>query len=326
MLKDAIRTDAYRDFIYTNKHLFAGKTVLDIGCGTGILSMFCAKAGAKQVIAVDNSEIINKARENIFHNGLADKITCCKGLIEEVKLPVDQVDIIVSEWMGYALLYEAMLPSVLYARDKYLAPDGLLVPSHSSIFLGPVSDSEYITDSITFWRDVYGFDMKAMQAGIYDDARMLVMPEKTVAGTPCLVKHFDLHTVKVEDLVFSVDWKTVLANDAESLDGFLVWFDIYFAESRTSQIEPVTASSKEWMDLGKDRVAFTTGPFAKATHWMQCLLLTKGHSKQLTEADSRSVQGELSFITAEDNPRALSLRVKWAHEGQEQQQQTWNLR
>jgi hypothetical protein len=35
MLKDAVRTDAYRDFIYDNKHLFKDKVVLDIGCGTG---------------------------------------------------------------------------------------------------------------------------------------------------------------------------------------------------------------------------------------------------------------------------------------------------
>ena len=51
-----------------------------------------------------------------------------RGKIEEVVLPVDKVDIIVSEWMGYCLLYEAMLDSVLYARDKYLAPDGLSKP------------------------------------------------------------------------------------------------------------------------------------------------------------------------------------------------------
>ena len=74
MLKDTVRTDAYRDFIYGNKNLFNGKTVLDVGCGTGILSMFCAKAGAARVIAVDNSDIIEKAREIVFDNGLADTI------------------------------------------------------------------------------------------------------------------------------------------------------------------------------------------------------------------------------------------------------------
>ena len=51
--------------------------------------------------------------------------SCLHGKIEEVTLPVGQVDIIVSEWMGYCLLYEAMLDSVLFARDRYLAPDGL---------------------------------------------------------------------------------------------------------------------------------------------------------------------------------------------------------
>ena len=74
MLKDTIRTDAYRDFIYENKHIFEGKVVLDVGCGTGILSMFCARAGAKKVIAVDNSDIIHKASENIFKNGFGETI------------------------------------------------------------------------------------------------------------------------------------------------------------------------------------------------------------------------------------------------------------
>jgi ribosomal protein L11 methylase PrmA len=75
MLKDAVRTDAYRDFIYNNKDLFKDKVVLDVGTGTGVLSMFCAKAGAKKVISVDNSDIIHKARANIFENGLDNIIT-----------------------------------------------------------------------------------------------------------------------------------------------------------------------------------------------------------------------------------------------------------
>ena len=75
MLKDSIRTDSYRDFVYENKHVFKDKVVLDVGCGTGILSMFCAKAGAKKVIAVDNSNIIDRAREIVYDNGLGDVIT-----------------------------------------------------------------------------------------------------------------------------------------------------------------------------------------------------------------------------------------------------------
>lgn len=116
MLKDTVRTDAYRDFIYENKHLFKDKVVLDVGCGTGVLSMFCAKAGAKKVIAVDNSTIIDKAREHVFENNLDGIITCLHGKIEEVILPVKQVDIIVSEWMVMIPLGQKTLHTRLNLR------------------------------------------------------------------------------------------------------------------------------------------------------------------------------------------------------------------
>lgn len=38
--KDEVRTKSYQNAIYQNKHLFKDKVVLDVGCGTGILSMF----------------------------------------------------------------------------------------------------------------------------------------------------------------------------------------------------------------------------------------------------------------------------------------------
>lgn len=56
MLKDEVRTTTYRNSMYHNSHLFKNKVVLDIGCGTGILCMFAAKAGAKRVIGVSGWE------------------------------------------------------------------------------------------------------------------------------------------------------------------------------------------------------------------------------------------------------------------------------
>ncbi|KAI1213676.1 S-adenosyl-L-methionine-dependent methyltransferase [Annulohypoxylon truncatum] len=385
MLKDAVRTDAYRDFIYNNKHLFAGKIVLDIGCGTGILSMFCAKAGAAKVIAVDASAIITKAQENIFHNGLSSVITCVHGKMEEVSLPVDEVDVIVSEWMGYCLLFEAMLPSVLYARDRYLKPGGLLVPSHANLWVAPVSDPQYVADTVDFWRDIYGFDMRAMQAGIYDEARVLSWPlslppssttttttatpttnnntttpltlfstpenKTTIPGAPHAFKLLDLYRVQTADLSFTHPYTLTLARDVDVLDGFLIWFDIFFSPTPPSTTTTTTAvatsaSAAEWASLDpQNRVAFTTGPHGPDTHWKQGLLLCKP-SKSTTAAavsaeengmeakeggtaatatalkKGSEITGDISFSIPEDHARGLAIKVTWnGNKGQ-----TWALR
>jgi len=63
MIKDRVRTESYQKAIEFNKNDFKDKVVLDIGCGTGILSLFAARAGAKMVIGVDNADIVHYARE-----------------------------------------------------------------------------------------------------------------------------------------------------------------------------------------------------------------------------------------------------------------------
>jgi type I protein arginine methyltransferase len=126
MIKDTVRTNSYRKAIEGNPDAFKDKVVLDIGCGTGILSIFAARAGAKHVYGLEFADIADYAKEIVKKNGFADKITIIKSKVEEAILPVDKVDIIISEWMGYFLLYESMLDTVLYARDKWLVKDGLV--------------------------------------------------------------------------------------------------------------------------------------------------------------------------------------------------------
>lgn len=164
MLKDVVRTKSYENAICKNPHLFKGKTVLDIGCGTGILSMFAARAGAKHVYGIEMAEISTKvlyyqylpkkAKEIIKENGYDNRITVIKGKVEEIELPVEKVDIIISEWMGYFLLYEGMLDSVLYARDKWLNKGGLMFPDRAVIYLSAIEDEQYKSEKLGFWDNV----------------------------------------------------------------------------------------------------------------------------------------------------------------------------
>ncbi len=158
MIQDQVRTSTYAEFILTNPSIFEDAVVLDVGCGTGILSLFAARGGAKRVYAVDASDIAEKAEKIVKVNGMEDIITVIRGKIEELTIP-EKVDIIISEWMGYALLYESMLDSVLSARDRFLRPGGIMAPSQCKMMLGLCDAGEILKDRVTFWNDVYGKSM-----------------------------------------------------------------------------------------------------------------------------------------------------------------------
>ena len=81
-----------------------------------------------------------------------------QGKIEDITLPdgVTQVDVIISEWMGYALLYESMLDSVLVARDRFLRPGGVLAPSQCRMMLSLCEGADIYKDRVGMWDDVYG--------------------------------------------------------------------------------------------------------------------------------------------------------------------------
>merc|ERR1712194_591741 len=99
MLQDDVRTKAYRDAILNNRQLFEGKIVLDVGAGTGILSLFAAQAGAKRVFAIERSDMAAVARKIASDSGLDSVVEVMNGLLEEIELPVPYVDIIISEWI-----------------------------------------------------------------------------------------------------------------------------------------------------------------------------------------------------------------------------------
>merc|ERR1719354_177325 len=293
MLKDEVRTLTYRNSMYHNKHLFKDKIVLDVGCGTGILSMFAAKAGAKQVYGVDMSGIVVQAQKIVETNGLADKVTIIRGKIEEIKLPVEKVDVIISEWMGYCLFYESMLDSVLYARDKWLASDGLMFPDRATMYITAIEDRQYKDDKINWWDDVYGFDMSAIRKVALTEPLVDVVDRNQVVSNNCLIKEIDIQTIKKEDIPFEAPFHLQIKRN-DYIQALVTFFNIEFTHCHK-------------------RVGFSTAPEAPYTHWKQTVFYLNDY---LTCKKGEEVKGTFKMVPNERNNRDMDFNVKIEFNGE----------
>jgi len=293
MLKDGIRTGAYQRAILQNKHLFEDKIVLDVGSGTGILCLFAAKAGAKHVYGIECSEIVEIARKIASLNKLEGKITYVQGKAEEVELPVDKVDIILSEWMGYFLLYESMLDTVLFARDKWLKPDGMIFPDRASIHIAAIEDGEYKEEKIGFWSNVYGFDYSCIKRCVMEEPIVDTVDENAIVTNSCCVLELDLKTCKKEDLDFVAPFRVQLRRK-DFLHAFVAWFDVYFGACHKP-------------------ILFTTGPYGRYTHWKQTVF----YMEDVIVGEKQEVlSGMIAVKKNSKNCRDLDIKICYDFDGQ----------
>ncbi|CAK8698268.1 unnamed protein product [Clavelina lepadiformis] len=278
MLQDKIRTLSYQNAILNNKEAFHDKIVLDVGCGTGILSMFAAKSGAKHVYAVDMSDIAYQAMEIVRENKLEDKITVIKGCIEEVKLPVEKVDIIVSEWMGYFLLYESMLDSVLFATNKWLTLSGIVLPNNCSIMLVAAHDENLFRAQVGYWNDVYGFQMTCIKNASISEASVQVIKPSAIVSDPAEVMQFSLPGVTMKELHYKSEFSLKITKSGKC-SAIVGYFDIFFKHGLAYE------------------VSFSTGPFTPPTHWKQTVFFLK-NAIDVNEGDMIS-----GYIDCRKNPK-----------------------
>jgi protein arginine N-methyltransferase 1 len=292
MLKDKARTLTYKKAILRNSHLFAGKRVLDVGCGTGVLSIFAAKAGAAVVIGIDCADIVRQARENVRRAGLEGTVTLIQGRVEEVSLPVEQVDIIISEWMGIFLLYEGMLDTVIFARDKWLAPGGLIFPDKAKLFIAGIEDAKGKGEKIEFWTDVYNIDMRIMREQALQEPSVDVVSTSQVATTFCPVLDLNLYTVTPSDLEFISSY-TFKINRTDFIHGLVAWFEVGFSACH----KPLVLS---------------TSPKYKPTHWKQMVFYL---DSALPVTIGEFVTGSLAVRKNLKNPRELDIKLSVHSEG-----------
>ncbi|KAH0586039.1 hypothetical protein H2248_007316 [Termitomyces sp. 'cryptogamus'] len=335
MIQDKVRTSTYAHFILTNPALFRDAIVLDVGCGTSILSLFAARSGAKRVIAVDASDVAERAARIVKANGFEDIITVIRGKVEDIALPDDikQVDVIISEWMGYALLYESMLDSVLHARDRFLRPGGVMAPSQCKMKFALCDATEVFKDRVGFWDDVYGFDLSTMAEDLYEDAIVDVVGPNTLLSEPCTIKDLVLSEITPRQLDFSSSFTLVsTAERRTKVNSFILYFDTFFTVSgRPVSPETDVKVVKEgeviladiWPAGGKrapqrrqslsaDRDAatsFSTGPQSMATHWKQTLFLLR---EPISISEGSIVHGTFHCRKSEENSRELDVEIHFS--------------
>ena len=157
-------------------------------------------------------------------------MTILRGKVEEITLPVEKVDIIISEWMGYFLLYESMLDTVLYARDKWLNADGCLFPDRAVMWMAAIEDQEYKNKKIGFWDDVYGVNMSSIQKWALFEPLVDVVDMELINSNACPILDIDIKTVTKQDLDFASEYRLNITRD-DKVHALIVWFDTFFSFS-----------------------------------------------------------------------------------------------
>jgi len=275
MMQDYIRTSTYQRAILDNSVDFAGKVVLDVGAGSGILSFFAVQAGARKVYAVEASSIAQHAKTLIDNNHLSDRIEIISGKIEEITLP-EQVDVIISEPMGYMLYNERMLESYIHAK-KFLKPNGKMFPTTGDLYVTPFTDESLYMEQVgkaNFWyqQSFYGVDLTTLRESAIEE--YFKQP---------IVDSFDVRVCLAKPIKHTVNFLTAAEEDLYELNipltfqmtttavvhGLAFWFDVSF-DGTSSQI---------WL---------STSPTQPLTHWYQVRCL---FGKPITVGQGQVIRG-----------------------------------
>lgn len=277
---------------------------------------------------------------------MQDIVTVIQGAVEEIVLPIEQdgletddpehpnrvVDIFISEWMGYFLLRESMLDSLLRARDKFLKPaTGLMFPSHTTMFVAPVQDEEErrggcsdYAASMSDWSDfqettkqVYGVNMEILQKDFDREqkeyylwsSRWRELPNDAVLAEPKAVKYLDMMTCELEDSrgitadepMNSFDFSVNGSKVQGPISGFAGWFTADF-KSRTDEKGASAPKINHPSFL-------STGPENGYTHWGQQVFYFQS-GIPLLQGETTRLVGSLEMVRTKENARLYNTKIK----------------
>jgi protein arginine N-methyltransferase 1 len=244
------------------------------------------------------------------------------------------VDIILSEWMGYFLLRESMLDSLIHARDKFCkSRTGMMFPSHTTMYLAPCTDederkagSQEYAGSMSDWHDfcrtteqVYGVNMNVLEKDFEREqreyhllsSRWTELQQEQLMSEPVMVKELDMMTCTMEDSMgIHRDAETsVFAFDVNGdgapgpISGIAGWFTADF-KSRTDAIGAVEAPKL------LHPAFLSTGPENGYTHWGQQTFYF-GNAIPVLKGQTTRLEGWMEMIRTKQNSRLYHVRLNY---------------
>ena len=253
LLEDKLRTRSYRKAIENSVR--PSDVIVDLGCGSGILSFFAAGKGCRKIYAVDDSAIIDCAEETARRNNLHHTIEFIKKDILKFK-PQEKIDLLIHEQIGVLIWDEDLLAKVSYIRDNFLKKNGRILPFAIDLYLAPSSYRSHFEESMSFWsKKQYGIDFSNLR-------RDLLFQNFKSAMHPSKISLPDRKTFLCkEQLVHTVDLRK-----ATRIPGGI---SAEFQLKGNSRLSGVCLFFRVHLD---EKTSFSTGPRKNNTHWGQIFL------------------------------------------------------
>ncbi len=253
LIKDSLRTASYKKAIENNVR--STDVVLDIGCGTGILSFFAARKGCKKIYAIDNEDMIDCAEETARRNDLHHNIEFIKADVLRVA-PEEKIDVLIHEQIGTFVWDEGLISKVACVRDNFLKKTGRIIPFKIDLYLAPTSYRSHLDKSMSFWsRKHYGIDFANLR-------KKLFVENVGAAAFPSRIELHDRGTFLCRE-------KLAHTIDLRKASGVPRKISATFRVKENSRLTGMCAYFRVHLD---DDTCFSTGPRKTNTHWGQIFL------------------------------------------------------
>jgi protein arginine N-methyltransferase 1 len=235
-LSDQARVSAFRQAV--GEVVKPGDAVLDLGAGTGILGLLACRAGARRVYAIEVGEVIELAREICGANGYQDRIVFIKGISTRVDLP-ERVDVILADQIGRFGFEGGLLEFFSDARERFLKPNGVMIPSCLELYVAPVECPE-LSDQVEFWNESpAGFDFRPARSLAANTGYPARFDPNHLLGSPALLASLDLSMATSPALHLEACVATTRGGTLHGIGG---WFSAQLSKSICMSNSPLATN------------------------------------------------------------------------------------